>query len=443
MAWSASHAATAAAQDSVQADSSRSRLVLDMPVFDYPANTAAGFAFPSMEQSLDISKAFYQLSTRLLHRTLPGNRFSTRLFRASIEILLATFPFGDAWLHEEWHRAVLRNRGIGSFNDAYKFRIFSTAISVSHVRDEDLIRLKRDYPADQVRLAEAGIEGEYQQVTEGTKDRVFLDANPQGNVTRFLSVTNAILYLGLSSLNATDRRTDEFNRKDGADIPRRDALGWDFTAWIYDLSRPDEPYEARGIHPSGVGMDRYIKPLDLTPDEKRFLRLQGGLALLNLVDPNLYRRRPFTVGDSGTSVPLQYTFGLRHMLTSFGYTIDANLFFKEAATNLYVVLHSYFNNEHYFPGAELELVRYPVTIAGRPFEVSPRVAGWLQPEGQRFRATKPVAGGLGSFRLGSSAANPGVGWFVEVSAKSAGWVAGEVELGNEIGAKVGISAVLR
>ena len=56
--------------------------------------------------------------------------------------LLLPLPFTDAWVHEEWHRAVLGRRGIDSFDDVYRFRV-TDAIAVSHVRDEDLIRLKR------------------------------------------------------------------------------------------------------------------------------------------------------------------------------------------------------------------------------------------------------------------------------------------------------------
>jgi hypothetical protein len=65
-------------------------------------------------------------------------------------------PPGEAWLHEEWHRAVLSHCGIASYNDTYKFRLFGGVVNVSHVRDEDLERLKREHPAEFVRLAAAG-----------------------------------------------------------------------------------------------------------------------------------------------------------------------------------------------------------------------------------------------------------------------------------------------
>ncbi len=424
------------AQEAAHREAPRDRLVLDLPILDLPDNTTSGFAFPSMQQSLAISRAFDQLASRALDRVFTHDGIWTDLARIAVETIVFSLPFSDAWLHEEWHRAVLRNRGVGSFNDVYKLQIFSQFISVSHIKDEDLVRLKRDHPADQVRLAEAGMEGEYEQVTEGTRDRIFLNANPEGDLTRALSVVNSIFYLGTSTFASVDRATDNFHREEGTDVARRDALGWDFTAWIYDLSRPNEPYEARGLDPSGVGIDRYIKTTDLTSEELRFLRLQGWLGLLNLVDPNLFGQHPFTAGET------KFTFGLRHLLTSFGYTLDANLFFKRGDTNLFAVIHTYANHDHYFPGVDLEIVRRPFTVGATRLDVSPRLAAWLQPEDQRFRSSSATPGGLASLRIGS-VSKPGLGWFVELRGKTEGWVAGEVNVGSTVGTRLGMSAVLR
>ncbi len=37
--------------------------------------------------------------------------------------------------------------------------------------------------------------------------------------------------------------THDAVREEGADVKRRDFVGLDFTAWVYDLFRPDEPYK--------------------------------------------------------------------------------------------------------------------------------------------------------------------------------------------------------
>jgi hypothetical protein len=86
---------------------------------------------------------------------------AARLSRAFLDVL--PLPGGWVWLHEEYHRAAVGRRGINSFNDVYKLQMFSN-IAVSHVVDEDLVRLKREHPAELVRASAAGIEGQAQLV---------------------------------------------------------------------------------------------------------------------------------------------------------------------------------------------------------------------------------------------------------------------------------------
>jgi hypothetical protein len=104
-----------------------------------------------------------------------------------------------------------------------------------------------------------------------------------------------------------------------------------------------------------------------------------------------------------TGRPLQVQVGLRHLLTSFGYTVDANVFWREDAANVFVILHSYFNGERYFPGVEAELLRHPVRVGGRALYVTPRLAAWFQPEGQRFRTERAEPGALASVRVETQA----------------------------------------
>ena len=63
-------------------------------------------------------------------------------------------------MHEEYHRAVLGHRGVGSFDDIYRLDLLAQTVSVSHVKDDDLVRMKAEHPIDFVRAAAAGIEGE-------------------------------------------------------------------------------------------------------------------------------------------------------------------------------------------------------------------------------------------------------------------------------------------
>src|SRR6185295_15238755 len=144
----------------------------------------------------------------------------------------------------------------------------------------------------------------------------------------------------------TNADTDTMNLEDGADVKRRDFTGHDFTAWVYDLHRPDEPYSARGVHPSGVGIDRYIKPSDLSSGEFAYLRRQGRLQLLNLIDPFMFGLHEVTLDVHGT--PMRMNANIGHLLTSFGRTIDTNIFVARGGAKVMVTMHAYANGERSF-----------------------------------------------------------------------------------------------
>jgi hypothetical protein len=446
----AAGAAAARAQEAplaVSPDSAReARVRVDLPLVDAPYNALHGGRAPSMRQSLALTTGFYETAHAGIGRALGAHG---RLAKGGVVLfdVLATLelplPASDGWLHEEYHRAVLGYRGIGSFDDVYRFRFDADAIAVSHVRDEDLARLKRDHPAEQVRVGEAGIEGEYQLVQELQKHQFFGRAPGWHLPLYWLTKLGSAFYVYSGHLDETNVDTDEFNRQDGADVPRRDFTGHDFTGWVYDLHRPNEPYAARGVHPSGVGVDRYIKPADLTPEELRHLRREGRLELLNFLDPHLIGVRGVTVWRGAGGEPLRLNASAGHLLTPFGHTVDANLFLARGGTNLFVVLHAYANGARVFPGADAELVDRAVELLGRRVELSPRVALWAQPAGQRFLTSAARAGGLAALRvrapLGGSSR---LGVVAELEGKTAGWVAGVVQLGPAVNARAGVSASL-
>ena len=399
-----------------------------------------------MPQALAVSESFYEISHRAIQwawrrHTLPG-RLSVLgwdLFNA----LLMPLPASDAWVHEEYHRAVLGRRGADSFNDVYKFAFAPSGIRVSHVEDDDLVRLKRDHPAEQVRLSAAGIEGEYQLVQQLEK-HTFFDCSPAWHVPVYwLAKLGSIGYVMSSTWSAVDVFTDEENFRERADVARRDFTGHDFTAWVYDLHRPEEPYTARGVHPyGGVGIDRYIRAADLTVDERRYVQHQGRLQLLNLLDPFLVGLRGFTVPNPLNGRPMRLTASVGHVLTSFGDTVDANIFLHQDDMRLLVVVHTYGNGQRRFPGIDAEVIDHRVSVGGRPLNVSLRGARWLQPADQRFHTSDSTPGAL----LGFTVQRPGrgrIGGYFAAEGKTEGWVAGNVYLGPNVSVRVGLSIELR
>jgi hypothetical protein len=176
-------------------------------------------------------------------------------------------------------------------------------------------------------------------------------------------------------------------------------------------------------------------------EEHDFLAREGQLQLLNFVDPNLLGFGGVTVRDPWRGADLRVNASASHYLTSFGHTIDVNIFLKEEATNLFVALHRYTNGARSLPGLEVQLLDAPVAVAGMTFNVSPRVAFWLQPRDQGFRTTSMQAGGLVSVRV-RPVTSARIGTFVELEGKTAGWVAGNVHLEQNVSVRIGASVRL-
>ncbi len=415
---------------------------LELPLLDAPYNFAHGYRAPSMQQSLSVTTGFYEASHYGIQKAWGERKWLARGSILLFDYFTFTLPFGGVWLHEEYHRAVMGHRGIDSFNDVYKFNVFAEAIAVSRVKDEDLIRLKRDHPAEQVRLGAAGIEGEQQLVLQLEKNRFFRGTRGWHLPLYWLTTLGNWGYVFSGTFPEVNEWTEEFNQQDGANVPVRDFTGHDFTAWAYDLFRPGEPYEARGVHPSGVGIDRYRKPADLTAEELDFLELQGRLALLNFLDPNLFGIYGFTFTSPFSGRPTKVNARAGHMLTSFGYTVDANIFLKQEDLNLFVVLHSYANGARRFPGVDAQVLDLPVAIGGKQFMVSPRAAMWLQPQDQQFRPTSGTVGGLAAIRVDHPLAAR-FGSYMELEGKTAGWVAGNVHLDANLSLRLGVTSSLR
>lgn len=416
---------------------------IDIPAVDAPYNTEHGYRAPSMQQSLALSEGFYEGTHRWIQRAWGEHVWYARftiVAADAFDTLLLPLPGSDGWTHEEYHRAVLGRRGFDSFDDVYKFRFAADAIAVSHVDDADLVALKRDRPAEQVRMSAAGIEGEYDLV-QRLEGNQFFDRSPAWHAPLYWIVKiGSAEYVASGASGDTNSETDEMNRQDGANVEVRDFTGHDFTAWVYDLFRPDEAYTARGVHPSGVGLDRYIKPADLTAEELGYLRHEGHLQLLNFVDPFLIGWRGVSIPVKGSPLRLNATLG--HLLTPFGHTVDTNVFLSRGKMNLLFVAHAYGNREHTFPGLEARLVNYPITVGGHALDVSSRVAVWRQPGDQRFNAVQGDGGGLISVKVRGGGVRR-FGAFAEVQAKTAGWVAGTEALDRNVSVRAGVSIALR
>ncbi len=426
----------------VFAQSRAERLHFDLPALDVRENAASGF-WPSMRQSQVITKDTYYLVHGAVYAIPYPKAFpewavdiSDSVVIAGLDSVGAFVPGGEGWMHEEWHRAVMSRRGVGSYNDVYDFPVFEDLVAVSHVKDEDLIRLKRNHPADQVRLSSAGIEGDLAFANALDKDRFFYGTRAGTTFLEWMTIGNSILYLNGAAYDSK-APTERLEEENGTDVEARDFTGLDPNGWVYDLFRPDEPYEARGVHPSGVGIDRYRTEADLTPREQRFLELQANLSWINLANPNLIGFYDFRLGELGGD-PFYFNASLQHMMAPFGYSLGANLFAKAGRTHAYAELRAFVSDSLVLPGLRLELVRYPLGFLGAT--LSPRVSAWLQPKDQRFFSDSASPGGAVEVRFNLPLYRS-VDVYAEASAKSEGWLVGDVFLEESVNVRTGIEAL--
>jgi len=447
-----------------KSDASSCGLDLDFTLFDLPyQNDAAktvnngkvtfggflkGYANPSMHQSLSLTATFEntvhfgidRLHARM-HDVQPFMRegvYWASLFTADALLIFA--PPGDGWLHEEYHRAVMTRHHVNSFDDMNTFPIGNTMVSVKDIDDADLVRFKKESSADFIRMHVAGIEGEYLLMNELQKDNFFNNRQRSHEFLYLVITLNSIAYVfGSTDPEIVDKETDNFNRVERK-IKDRDFTGFDFSAWAYDIFRPDEPYEIRGnnkgIHPTGTGIDRYIKTTDLTDEELSYLKRQSKLHLLNCISPMFFFKRSLTLRDN-----LQFNFAVRHLFTSFGNDISLITYFKNDKCKFALSYHHANNYHRFFPAFEGELIDYPFTIKNISFSLTPRALIGIQPDNQSFTSKKPAFLGLAECRADIASVKRIHPW-IALTLKTPGWIAGNEFLEGNVSVRSGLQVHL-
>lgn len=404
---------------------------------------------PSMHQSLSWTKTVaesYQYASKRIFFNPQKIYSSTAIFWRSLgmntlngvfEIIMAYSPLGTGWMHEEWHRAVMTHRKVASFNDMNTFPFGQQTVSVSHVKDNDLNIMKALYNPDFARLMVAGIEGQYEFVKELQKDNFYYNLDLPSQLSYLVNIVNSIAYVRICSRPSADSLTIEMENIEGTNIEKRDFTGMDFTAWVYDLFRPDEPYNMRGYSNSGVGIRRYRLTSDLTTDELNYLKKMGNLQLFNLASPFLLGINSFKINQFSS-----INFSLFHYLTSFGYDLGSNFFVKYKKHNVLFAFHNYHNYKTNFFGIEGQYIDYQLKTINFEFILTSKINIWTQPQNQDFKTNIHQLGGRIELCI-STSTNTIFRPYIIISAKTKGWVASDVYLDNNVSFKIGISGRIK
>mgnify|MGYP000989352109 CR=1 FL=1 len=359
------------------------------------------------------------------------NRLLANITALGTDYLAIKLPYGYAFLHEEFHRAVLSTRHVYSYDEVWKFGK-GLDIAVTNVMDEDLMYLKKNYPADQVRLSAAGVEGEYAYLLRMREDNFFRQTGYPFVGISLLGTIHAVNYVNLPFAERFNAITDSILSYDKYNILSRDFTGYDFSAWVYDLFTPFEPYEDRGTWPGGIGIKRPIKESDLTPEMKQFLTETGNMQYLNFISP-------FLVGINRLQLKPGYyfNFALRSVPTSFGYYAGGDFFIdfdhRQMQINLGVNRSKSLSlpslNISYYNILTNEKARYNADIA---------FSAWLQPKNQLFASNKAVPG-LAIDVSPTLNLTRRLSMIADISYKTKGWVFGNPYLDNNFSFRIGLS----
>lgn len=421
---------------------------LKIPLLDLPYNKESENNFflesPSMKQALDLTSSLYLFSItetdKFLDKKIKNKNepsFLRGISHALVYLGISQLPLGDSWLHEEYHRAVMNKNGIDSYNGVYNLKLFSDTISVSKVKDEDLIKLKKNNVNDLIRLHSAGYEGQNELVLNLEKETFFKD-NEWGagyNIYSLMNIANNYLYIKATTFPKSSEDVDKFNSEEN-EMKSRDFTGYDFPAWTYDLFRPDEPYENRGVHPSGVGIDRYIKFSDLTEEEQKYLKKQANLSILSFLDMKFLVSKDIQIGETG-----KINLNLKHHLTPFGNSINGNIFYKDDKLNLFTTVSNYNNHKNSFYGVDFQLVDYPLNTENKKIFLTYRASLWNQPKDLKFKTSNGEIGGLIGINTKYYVSDKWA-FNLNIEGKTAGWVPSNVYLEKNISSSLGISYIL-
>ncbi len=448
------------------------RLILELPLLDFPhMNKAAGMAYNkrldkisgstvspnagdylrsyeslSMQQALAVTKSLhatnYYFNNKMWNKWIEPtskkkqllNRVAANASAGVVDYVLAyhVMVFGPVWLHEEFHRNGLTHQCTSSYNETYyRFGGGVPSGSVSKVKDEDLIRFKQIKPQEMVRSFAAGIEAQYELVRNMRKDNFFSKTNYANVAMNILITQQAVGYVNQFKQKDYDASIDSMNVK-GVTIAERDFVGWDFTGWVYDLFKPNEPYNNRGTHPNGTGINRAVKRSHLTKEEDNYLSKMGKMQYLNFITPSMIGVSRININKNTA-----FNFAMRHTLNSFGYDVGADIFLETKGTQWLIGLHGYNNKEKFFPGIEIENPSIKVKVGKKEIPLQARAMAWLQPKDQLFTTTKSAAGGLLQVK-GRYPLTKIVAAYAEVEGKTNGWVAGNPYLNKNVTLRMGL-----
>ncbi|WP_247232848.1 hypothetical protein [Telluribacter sp. SYSU D00476] len=427
-------------------DSTVYKLRLQVPVIDMPQNKDIVRSYPSMNQALELSNSFYDLGFYGLSKV--GNaivkpvKWQSRFSRRNVSNQALNYALGlgfakygselpiplGIWAHEEFHRSVLGVNGVSSKNGNWIGSRWDG--TVYGVTDEALASLKTNNVSGLLHSYVAGAHAQNLTTLTNVQQDFFYRRSAYKNALYLYSAHYVYNYLKFSTSEVSDRVKDGAPNFEDPTAEQRDYAGSDFTAWAYDMFNPDKPYTDRDKFPGGEGVNRRVGFSDLSPEAQDFLLEQKKLSLINFINPAIFFINRINLGSH-----FSFNFMGQYYPTHFGNDVALVVPIQLYYGKYVVGFHRYSNRNMTLPGVELGLIDGALT---NRWLVSVHLKGWMQPKDQSYFATESTAGGsldlTTKYRISRSVLLNGA-----VTAKTAGWAAGNPYLDQNFSFRAGLS----
>jgi len=360
----------------------------------------------------------YLSSYRIFSRTLDNisKRKKTNLLIKTALVYIVGMPL----THEEGHRSVLTNLGIGSISQPF----FSSkgAAYVKGVTDNTLLNLRNNDLPNYIRLHTGGLEADY-SLSRNTDD---LLAFKQENYTTIkeeyiLRKFSSILYnLTTFIPKLSPNLTEEDNELE------RDIVGHDIWGMVRHLHRPNMPFY------------RYTSFDDLTNTEQKYAKKLAWRSLSNLVNPILLGKISYRLNTN-----LQGNFALSHSLAPFGDYFNQDFWFiyKDKYFFKTYLRENMNNNKTFFAGG----ISLNNMVINDRLNSTVNIDVWQQPKDLSFTTDVVTLGtniniGLNySLFKNKKAFIKNAGIYTETNYKSNGFLPEYASLKEDFGLRFGFS----
>lgn len=282
--------------------------------------------------------------------------------------VLFTALIGQAITHEEGHRSVLSELGIGSVSKPFFDK--NLVAKVAGVTDETLMNLRDNDLPNYIRLHTAGLESDYAYLKK------------EENLFNFDEETYGVLYgdyltrkIGSQYYYLTLLFHSKMNIKE-LDEPelKRDIVGHDLYGMIRHLHRPSMDFY------------RYTEFNDLTFEEQNFAKKIGFLSILNFLNPNIWRGKKYSFSEN-----IKGTGSICFSLAPFGYFTEQNAYLTvKDKYKINPYFRQYFNKSYTFLAGGINLHNY--VFHNDKILLNSSLDFWQQPKNLEFRNKEAIFG---------------------------------------------------